>query len=47
MAKIDSLLRKLDWHDGGGEGREGKGRGGKERGEPYNFGLVKLTRAYI
>ena len=28
MAEIDSVLNKLDWHDRGGKGREGKeGRG--------------------
>ena len=36
LTNIDFVLKKLDWRDGGGKGRAGKGRG-----EPYNFGLVK------
>ena len=32
MVEIDSMLKKLDWPDGGKEGREGKGKEGEGRG---------------
>ena len=42
MPKIDSMLKKLDWRDGGeGKGREG-GKEGRREGEPYYFGLVEI-----